>query len=415
MLTQIQEGMTLPDGREVHNNNMVEIQDRLVSLETDLGQIRFGTADPTEAVGNTNDFYIQYGDNSFLWGPKSIGGTWGAPRPIKGDRGIRMKGMWANNIAYGEGDGVMHRNSFWIANEPVIGTEPRTDTFEVWDLVAVGWNWRGAWVAATAYQVNDIVTNGGHTYRLNDNVTSSTAPPAAGDATYNRISQKGEKGDTGDAGKTVHNGTATPPAAGTGTDGDFYINTSTWMIYGPKAAGAWPAGVSLVGATGATGAGVPTGGAAKNTLRKVDATNFNTSWGWLKVPFFLYVSKTTTGTAIGTSTAEDIIYPTSDRNIGFTYNAATGIATVPVAGFYLVQAYQVFATSAGITTIAVAKGGVQVEQIAGIRVPSSTAYLSGSLIVECAANNTLSIQATSSDAATTINTGWMQITFLGEA
>lgn len=56
-----------------------------------------------------------------------------------------------------------------------------------------------------------------------------------------------------DRGASFFAGT-TAPAAGKGQNGDFYLNTATSMIYGPKAAGAWPAGVSLVGATGPAGA-----------------------------------------------------------------------------------------------------------------------------------------------------------------
>jgi hypothetical protein len=44
------------------------------------------------------------------------------------------------------------------------------------------------------------------------------------------------------------------PAAGVGRDGDFYINTTTHFIFGPKAGGAWPAGTSLVGPVGPMGA-----------------------------------------------------------------------------------------------------------------------------------------------------------------
>jgi len=37
-------------------------------------------------------------------------------------------------------------------------------------------------------------------------------------------------------------------------NGDFYINTTTNTLYGPKAAGIWPTGTSLIGAAGLTGA-----------------------------------------------------------------------------------------------------------------------------------------------------------------
>ena len=45
---------------------------------------------------------------------------------------------------------------------------------------------------------------------------------------------------------SILNGT-TAPASGDGVDGDFWINTAIWSIYGPKAGGTWPAGVSMIG------------------------------------------------------------------------------------------------------------------------------------------------------------------------
>lgn len=53
-------------------------------------------------------------------------------------------------------------------------------------------------------------------------------------------------------GKSVLNGTSNP-VAGTGVDGDFYINTTSNTLFGPKTAGAWASGVSLVGPAGADG------------------------------------------------------------------------------------------------------------------------------------------------------------------
>jgi hypothetical protein len=70
----------------------------------------------------------------------------------------------------------------------------------------------------------------------------------------------GAIGAAGTNGKTVANGT-TDPATSTGVDGDFYINTATNTLFGPKASGTWPTGESLVGpqgATGATGSGFTT-------------------------------------------------------------------------------------------------------------------------------------------------------------
>ena len=61
-----------------------------------------------------------------------------------------------------------------------------------------------------------------------------------------------EKGDNGAAGVAGTNGTSLlngngPPSAETGSEGDFYLDTSAQMLYGPKTAGAWGAGVLLKG------------------------------------------------------------------------------------------------------------------------------------------------------------------------
>lgn len=72
-------------------------------------------------------------------------------------------------------------------------------------------------------------------------------------------------GPAGADGRTVLNGT-TAPANGLGEDGDFYIRTSNWTIYGPKASGIWGSATSLFGPTGPagntvlSGSGVPSGG-----------------------------------------------------------------------------------------------------------------------------------------------------------
>lgn len=69
----------------------------------------------------------------------------------------------------------------------------------------------------------------------------------------------GANGTNGADGKTVLSGT-TVPAASLGTNGDFYIRTTTSEIYGPKAAGVWGSPTSLKGADGAPGApGAPGG------------------------------------------------------------------------------------------------------------------------------------------------------------
>lgn len=66
---------------------------------------------------------------------------------------------------------------------------------------------------------------------------------------------QGVQGDPGADGNTLLSGSGAP-SNGLGNDGDFYIDTAAFDIYGPKAGGVWPSGSSLIGATGPQG---PTG------------------------------------------------------------------------------------------------------------------------------------------------------------
>ncbi len=68
----------------------------------------------------------------------------------------------------------------------------------------------------------------------------------------------GAAGVNGKDGKTLLNGVANPSAA-LGSDGDFFLNTTTFTIFGPKTAGSWPAGVALVSGAGTVGAQGPIG------------------------------------------------------------------------------------------------------------------------------------------------------------
>lgn len=61
-----------------------------------------------------------------------------------------------------------------------------------------------------------------------------------------------QAGLNGVDGRSVLNGTV-PPAASVGTVGDFYINTSTSQLFGPKTEGGWGNGISLIGPAGPAG------------------------------------------------------------------------------------------------------------------------------------------------------------------
>ena len=66
------------------------------------------------------------------------------------------------------------------------------------------------------------------------------------------IGPAGPQGPKGTPGTSILNGTVPPTTQG--TTGDFYLDTSTEVLYGPKAGGRWPTtGTSLIGSPGSSG------------------------------------------------------------------------------------------------------------------------------------------------------------------
>lgn len=77
--------------------------------------------------------------------------------------------------------------------------------------------------------------------------------PTPGTSLIGPTGATGSTGATGTDGRTILSGTGAP-SGGTGANGDFYLATNTSTLYGPKASGTWPSGVSLIGPAGTTGA-----------------------------------------------------------------------------------------------------------------------------------------------------------------
>lgn len=63
------------------------------------------------------------------------------------------------------------------------------------------------------------------------------------------------------------------PSSGVGQDGDFYIDTATSVIFGPKSAGSWGSPTSIVGP------GLPSGGLEGQIISKIaDSPDYATQW-----------------------------------------------------------------------------------------------------------------------------------------
>lgn len=90
----------------------------------------------------------------------------------------------------------------------------------------------------------------------------------------------GIDGADGTDGRTLLNGSFPPPDA-IGQGGDFYIDTSTWQIYGPKT-DTWGAGISLVGPAGEDGTNYTGGNGISIVNSVIGLTHFQTlpnCWG----------------------------------------------------------------------------------------------------------------------------------------
>lgn len=114
----------------------------------------------------------------------------------------------------------------------------------------------------------------------------------------------GSNGTNGSNGLNILNGTTNPPA-GVGVNGEFYINTITSTLFGPRTSGAWPAGVSLIGPMGATGS------TGANGLNILNGANNPTSGIGLNGEFYI---NTTTSTLFGPKTGAG--WPTGVSLIG---------------------------------------------------------------------------------------------------
>lgn len=122
--------------------------------------------------------------------------------------------------------------------------------------------------------------------------------PAGSTGAQGAVGSAGPAGANGTAGSVIYSGNATPPSA-TGALGDFYINLSTGLLYGPKTTAGWGTGFSLVGSAGAAGAAGANGAAGSQiysgTTTPSASTGITGDFYLDNTTYMLYGPKTSAG------------------------------------------------------------------------------------------------------------------------
>ena len=189
-----------------------------------LNQWRYGATAPSTALGNIGDFYLNTATGDVHY--KSAATTWTLTGNIKGPQG--------NAGATGpQGPAGVAGATGLTGPQGPAGVAGATGLTGL----------QGPAGAAGATGLTGLQGPAG---------AAGPQGPAGATGLQGPAGAAGPQGLAGTNGNGVLNG-ASAPTNNQGVDGDFYVNTTTNTLYGPKANGTWPAGVSLVGPQGPAG------------------------------------------------------------------------------------------------------------------------------------------------------------------
>lgn len=239
-----------------------------------------GNNPPSSSIGNDGDFYINTISNQ-LFGPKS-GGTWGSGISIIGPQGAQgasgTNGINGKSLLNGttnpsgtvglDGDFYINTSTNqmfgpktggnWNNGVNLVGpigqqgpNGPVGPTGTAGPAGASGKDGRS--ILSGSSVPGTSIGNDGDFY-INTTSNHLFGPKTAGvwGTGTNLIGPQGPVGANGINGNSILNGTINPSTA-VGKDGDFYINSSTNMLFGPKTAGNWNNSINLIGPIGPQG------------------------------------------------------------------------------------------------------------------------------------------------------------------
>lgn len=221
---------------------------------TDGKTVRNGSGAPSSGLGADGDFYIDTSAN-LLYGPKA--GAWGGGVSLVGPTGVGM----GTFVVF---DGTTSPPTIKASNNVVSVSRNGSGDYTI-NFINPMPNLNYGAVVSCSFLTG--VTGGTFgqlygdgptstsslrvtTHRTTDvGIDAKTVTVALTDAQTGVPGAQGIQGVPGADGKTLLNGAGAPSSIG--SDGDFYVDTTNWQIYGPKSAGAWGGGTNLIGASGA--------------------------------------------------------------------------------------------------------------------------------------------------------------------
>jgi hypothetical protein len=207
-----------------------------------LNQWRYGATAPSTALGNIGDFYLNTATGDVHY--KSAATTWTLTGNIKGPQGnAGATGPQGPAGATGlQGPaGVAGATGLTGLQGPAGAAGPQGPAG------ATGLQGPAGVAGATG-----LTGPQGPAGAAGATGLTGLQGPAGVAGPQGPAGAAGPQGLAGTNGNGVLNG-AIAPTNNQGVDGDFYVNTTTNTMHGPKANGTWPAGVSLVGPQGSAG------------------------------------------------------------------------------------------------------------------------------------------------------------------
>ncbi|WP_414832183.1 hypothetical protein [Afifella sp. YEN Y35] len=186
--------------------------------------------------------------------PKSSAAIAVQPRGLPGPAGMDFKGKWERRTTYAWRAVVLHADQLWFSLRGNTGIEPGSSESD----------WR-------LFLPKGVKGDQGETPTLEWRVEDATLQVRrVGDIDWVTLSA------TSALGQRILSGAA-DPASGDGHDGDYYLNTTSYVLFGPKASGAWPTpGLVLKGIQGDQGPQGETG--PQGPQGEVGETGWDVAW-----------------------------------------------------------------------------------------------------------------------------------------